>query len=466
MAPEPTTTAARGGARRFARGLGLVAAAALVLRVAYILVLERTDAFGGDAFYYHEMANLLADGRGFVEPYLLELTGRALPSAYHPPLYPLLLAIVSVLSESVLAHQLASAGIGTATVVLVGLLGRRVGGDTAGLVAACVAAAYPGLWISDGLLMSETPAAFFVALVLLGAFAHLDRRTRASAARLGVAVGLAILTRGEALLLVPMVVVPACLVAGRPRAPEAGGGVETGRRSLGRRLGHAAVALGATGAVLAPWVVRNLAVFEQAVLLSTNDGSTLAVANCDSTYAGPLLGYWDFACLEPRAPLEESLAQEHWRDIGLGYARDNLGRLPVVVAARVGRMWALYRPGQMVDLDTLVEGRDRRLAIAGLAGFYALVPLAAVGTVALRRRHVPVFPLLAPFALVTITAAVFYGITRFRISAEVPLVVLGAVGAVSVARAARPATPAPGSGACRGSHGGPARGAEYGRPPC
>lgn len=413
--------------RRFWVGLGLVAAAALALRVAYVLVLERTERFGGDALFYHEQANLLARGHGFVEPYLLEITGRELPSAYHTPLYPLLLSVVSLASEATLAHQLASAGIGAATVVLVGLLGRRVGGPTVGLVAAVAAAVYPGLWMSDGLLMSETPTAFFVALVLVAAYHHLDLRTWRSSVLLGAACGLAVLTRSETGLLVPLVAVPACLLATRGHLA----------RPSRRRLGQAALMVATAAAVLAPWVVRNLTVFEEPVLLSTNDGSTLAVANCESTYGGRLLGYWDFLCLRPPPPEEESLAQQHWRDIGLGYAGDHLDRLPVVVAARVGRVWSLYRPGQMIDFDTLLEGRDRRLAVAGLFGFYALAPLAVGGAVALRRRAVPVYPLIAPFALVTLTAAAFYGITRFRISAEVPLVVLGAAGLVGLVRLVR-----------------------------
>ncbi|CAN5265635.1 hypothetical protein BH18ACT4_BH18ACT4_14240 [soil metagenome] len=409
--------------RRFALRLGVIALLALAVRVAYILMLERTDRFGGDAFYYHEQANLLADGRGFLEPYQLETTGRELPSAYHPPLYPLFLAFVSLLaSPATLAHQLASAVIGAATVVVTGLLGRRVGGPTVGWVAAAVAAVYPGLWISDALVMSETPTAFLVAVTLLGAYRHLDRPTRASALLLGAACGLAALTRGETLLLVPLVVLPVCL-----------------RRSGAATLlpyGHAALAVGAVAVLLAPWVLRNLAVFERPVLVSTNDGTTLGSANCGATYGGDLLGFWNFGCLDFPAREDESVARDHWRDRGLSYARDHLGRLPVVAAARVGRVWSLYRPLQMVRFDT-IEGRDTRVSKAALAGFYVMVPAAVTGSLALRRRAVPVFPLAAMFVLVTVTAAAFYGITRFRITAEVPLVVLAATGAVEATRRGR-----------------------------
>ena len=55
------------------------------------------------------------------------------------------------------------------------------------------------------------------------------------------------------------------------------------------------------------------------------------------------------------------------------------------------------------------------------------MPCAVVGGVVLRRRKVPITPLVAQFAIVTVTAAAIYGITRFRTPAEVSLVVLAAV---------------------------------------
>jgi hypothetical protein len=58
--------------------------------------------------------------------------------------------------------------------------------------------------------------------------------------------------------------------------------------------------------------------------------------------------------------------------------------------------------------------------------YWALVPLAIGGLLVLRRRHIMVWPLVAQFAMVTITAAAFYGLIRFRIPAEVALVVLAA----------------------------------------
>jgi hypothetical protein len=80
-----------------------------------------------------------------------------------------------------------------------------------------------------------------------------------------------------------------------------------------------------------------------------------------------------------------------------------------------------------------------------------LVPFAVAGGVLLRRRRVPITPLVAQFAIVTLTAAAIYGLVRFRVPAEVSLVVLAAVALDAVIpRAASPA-----SDAARGGLSGP-----------
>ena len=109
--------------------LGLIAAGALWLRLDYIWTARDGKALGGDALYYHATANLVAEGRGFVNPFTYVFRGGLEQSAEHPPLYSLYLAAFSWLGfTSIHDHLVASALLGVATVVIGGLAGREIGG--------------------------------------------------------------------------------------------------------------------------------------------------------------------------------------------------------------------------------------------------------------------------------------------------------------------------------------------------
>ena len=56
--------------------------------------------------------------------------------------------------------------------------------------------------------------------------------------------------------------------------------------------------------------------------------------------------------------------------------------------------------------------------------YWAAIPLAPIGLVLLRRRRRPILPLVAQLALVAITGVLAYGQVRFRMPADVVLVVL------------------------------------------
>jgi hypothetical protein len=190
-------------------------------------------------------------------------------------------------------------------------------------------------------------------------------------------------------------------------------------------LALAAVAMAVATLTISPWVVYNLARFERPVLLSNGDGGVLLGANCDETYYGSLIGSHEGRCtlLEQQEP---SVFNEAQRERAREYVFDHLDRLPVVVAARVGRMWGVFKPFQMADF-AVGENTPRWVSHAGFAVSVMLIPAAVVGAIALRRRRVRVLPLLAPAIVVTVAAAAFYPRIRYRAPAEVGIVVLAAV---------------------------------------
>jgi 4-amino-4-deoxy-L-arabinose transferase-like glycosyltransferase len=399
--------------RSFRGRIALIAAAGLVVRLVYVFGPGRHVVGFGDYHYFHWSANLIADGHWFVDPFEQMSSGRLRPSATHPPLWTLLLGGVSWLGGTgYLAHRAVGCVVGAVAVLLVGLLGRRVGGPRVGLAAAVLAAAYPVLIGADGSLMSESLYGVFLLGALLLALRLRERQSVRVAVALGVVIGLAGLTRSEGLILLVLLVLPVAVV----RAPPGGW----------LRLGACALA---SFVVIAPWLARDWVAFDRPVLISTNDGSLLAGANCGLTYHGKSLGIWTTDCLSPRAFENEADQALRWRDEGASYAGDHLGRLPVVVAARVLRTFDFYQPWRMTPF---AEGRLLKADKAGVIAYWLLLPFALGGAWLLRKRRLELLVLLAPVAMVVLQSAFGYGFPRFRHPADLVLVVLGAVAVVGL----------------------------------
>jgi hypothetical protein len=238
----------------------------------------------------------------------------------------------------------------------------------------------------------------------------------------GASVGLAALGRSELLLLGGAVLVLAARL--RPRALVGG-----------------AVALAALAATVVPWAAYNQTRFTHPVPLSTGAGLVLVSSNCDSTYSGPLIGYWDFGCSvdgSVRAGLstsrEASEADRALRADAVEYARDHAGHLPVVALARLGRVTGLFRPFQQAQLLEESEGVPHWIGASALGTWYLLAGLAVVGGVARRRAGAPVAALVAPLVVVLVVAVAIYGIWRFRAPGDVAACLLAGIGADAVVR--------------------------------
>ena len=388
--------------RDFAVRLALIVAGGAVLRVLYtVLLAPWPPGIPDDQIYFHLMPELLADGRGFIQPLFAQL-GQSRPTAAHPPFYSIVLAVPAELGlTGQLAQRLLGTLFGCGTIVLTALIARRLAGERVALIAAGLAAVYPILITSDGALMSESLYGLLVAGALFVAYRLVDRATWKGGLLLGLLVGATALTRGEALILLVLVLIP---VLRRPAGAKA-----------------AAVACLTMALVLAPWTLRNFFAFDHVVLISTDAGAVFAGANCDTTYFGANLGGWDINCTTSYPGHNE--AEETSRQLrdGLEYVSDHLGRLPVVAAARFARGWGLYQPWQANP------GRSSVVQGAGTVMLWVLLPLAMYGLVILRRRHISVWLILVPVVTVTITMVVIYGFMRFRQPAEMSLVILAAV---------------------------------------
>jgi 4-amino-4-deoxy-L-arabinose transferase-like glycosyltransferase len=413
--------------RRFAALLLLVVVLGLTVRVVYVVAVTRHQEYpppigqgspparSFDEIYYVNGADAIVSGHGFR---FAQLPGN--PEALweeqgeHPPLTSLLFAPSRALFDGgETAMRLTVAFAGALLVLVVGLLGRELAGERAGLIAAGIAAFYPGLWITDGLLLSETFATLFAATAVFATYRLLRTGSWWTAVAVGGSAALAMLARAELALLVPLLAVailwPSLV------------------NNLRRRLQLAGVAVLVAGIVVAPWVISNMTRFEEPVTLSFSAGGAIDGANCDSTYEGDLLGFWNGLCRPTPEGDDGSEIAAKRLERGLDYMTDHPERVPVVVLARLGRLLGVYRTSQVTDLAE-AEGRPSGVSLAGLIVSWILVAFGVVGVIALVKRKVPVLPVVTPIIVVLVTTALTYGSLRFRAPAEPVLVVLGAVG--------------------------------------
>ena len=423
----------------------LISLFAFLVRILYVIFVERGDPLNGDAFYYHHASRLLVDGLGFVEPYrylfggaqeLLFLedpsyftettnqnlpVGHVEPTAGHPPLWVIFLAFPILIGlDSILIQQIFSALIGSLGVFAIGWATREIVGEKSGLIAAGIASIYAFLWLNDGLLMSETLVIPIVAITV-GLSARLYRK---NSLRLliafGVAGGLAVLTRAELIIVIPFLALPI---------------LRNSSQTLKKRLTKYFLVGVIVASLLAPWVARNLIQFEEPVLLSNGSGILLAQTNCEATYFGDKQGYWEYLCGLPQPvgqdgePTDESVRDKEYRSRGIEYAAEHKGRLfGHVIPKRVARLWGFYSPLEQLRADKLVEGRNFSLSLIGLFQYYSLIPLSIFGLIKLKDRKKPLLPILTIPIITTLLAAISMGTTRYRVSAEISIIILSSFG--------------------------------------
>ncbi len=397
----------------------------------------------GDARAYHLLAENLAEGRGYIRPYEFADGGAKIKTAEYPPGLPVVLAVATKAgASSETSQRVLLCGIGALTVGLAGLIGRRLGGDGVGYLAALLAAVHPGLWNSDVSLMAEPLASFMGAALVLMALAVVDQPGRLRWALFGVVAGLGCFVRSEFLLMGPALM---AVVAWK---------TTDGWRP---RLGRFALGVGVLVLVLVPWTVRNLVVFDgRLVPLSNNSGSVARGANCDAAYSGQFKGLWVtnvaldgndadasragcFAGFDLTRD-DEAEAAARLRSDGTSYLLDHKGAVPGVMAARLGRTFGLHQFTQQRNFAG-AEGRNPVWDGRGTRGFQLLSVVAVAGLVISSVRRTRTWErwlLVVPPAAVIVVVALTYGNPRFRAAAEPAVVVLAALGAFDIAALLRP----------------------------
>ena len=416
--------------RRFWTVLLAIAGLSLIWRIVFILVWRDGIFIWGDAYFYHESGRQLAGGVGWVNPLEYNIDGTKTPAADHPPLYILFLGFWSWIGlPGPTAHMILTAiFISTPMVIMTALAAREFGGPRVGLIAGGLAAIYPNIWSWDGTILSEILAMLFLSTTVYVVYRFWNRPSFGGAALMGLSLSLATFSRAELLLMSVLVITPLTLLV----------------KQWDWRTRFAALVIAGmtSAAVLAPWVAFNLSRFENPVYLSEGYQVTLATSTCDATYYGEHTGYWSITC--PQQFLaEEGLTRENsdqsersavFMEKSIDYIQENITRLPTVVVVRWLRIFGLWKPVQQSDVDAHLEGRDLWVTRIAQTTSYVFMALAAAGVVIMRRRRIPVLPLVGPLIAIFITITITFAQNRYRASVEPAIAILAAVAVEQMVR--------------------------------
>ncbi len=260
------------------------------------------------------------------------------PTAFRPPLYPLLVAGCLALGR---CGQTALGGLhlalGVATVWLTLAIARRCGPRWSAVLAAALVACDPILLRQSTLVMTETPAVLLAGAGLLALTTFSERPGPLRAATAGGVIALGALCRPEFLLWGAAAAVG---VAWRAKGERAG-------------LKSAAAFLAAVCVVLAPWTARNWLQLGRPVALTTHGGYTLLLANNRWLYqhlrTGGATHTWDPAEFHQHwgqergllSPHDEVTADRVAYSQALRTMRSEPGTFLRAATARVTRLWQL-----------------------------------------------------------------------------------------------------------------------------
>lgn len=398
--PTPSTRRRRlvAGGPVDARCLLLLVGVALVVRIVYCLVVLRHYTPISDASDYYKIAVNVGNGHGFSTtfPY-----GYEHATAFRPPLFPALLGgVFAVTGPSLGVAQGVNVVLGCAVVGLLTLVTAQLAGSRlAGLIAGGIASVYPPLLANDGPPLTEALA---MTLLLAGLLALGKHRCLFA----GVAIGLLVLTRPSAQLLVPVIGLWLLATVGWKRT---------------------AVFAVAVGVVVLPWVARNEVVFGHPVLVTSNGFNIAATYSKVSLGQGkPADPVYDprFAFLRvgPAATNEADL-DAAFRAEGIRGLRAHLDEVPSVVWRNARFLLDLHI--SRFNGAERYDGRNLTLRFYTVPVTWVMMALGVVGMVRLRLLRRPgggLLLLCAGYFLVVSVAAV--SPPRLRVPLDV-LFVLG-----------------------------------------
>jgi 4-amino-4-deoxy-L-arabinose transferase-like glycosyltransferase len=417
---------------------------ALAVRLAWVLYSHRVPVGLHDPVAYDALAKGIIDGKGFAQPaaFIPHAPSEpvpTVPTAYFPPGYPAVLAVVyAIFGHRVLWGEILNALLGAATVVITYELARRLLGHPVARVAGLLLAFWPNQVFYTGALLSEILFTFLLMSGLLVLLADPWPKDGINLKRLAFAA----LFLGAATMVRPIVlIVPVVLLVYWLR-------VFPNRT---RVLAQVGVILLVFAAIIVPWSVRNAVSMHAFVPISTNGGDDFCVGNHEGAtgsfvFAG--LCYEGYDDISNRTEKEIEAYREGIRrgaEFIVNHPADEFGLIFEKAYFLVYRddegLYANESYGDNLFIEK--EMRDY-LSTAANAYYFVTVGWAALGLLLWSRRRDPrrTFFLMMLGCLLVVPLA-FFGDVRFHFPA-VPLLCILAATAVMMVWRGRGLPPQPG----------------------
>lgn len=389
------------------RWLGAAALLGLVLRLAFGFGYWLDQPLTRDELEYLSLARSLAAGHGFVYDQTMR-SGSFVPFGRAPG-YPAFLALIGA-GDALVASvppsiKIAQSIVGAAGVLLIGLVGFRLGGTRVSQAAALVAACYPPLvWIAAYALSEALfwPVGVLIAVCYDAAFRARGRAAIRAAAVCGLLTAFAILIRPALLLFLPL----------------AGLGLLT-RRQVWPVITMALAVL----LVIIPWTVRNYFHHGRLMIVASDGGVTfwtgnhpLAIGEGDMA-ANPTLKRANQELRARNPGLTEEQMEPIYYQESLDWIRQNPMAWLTLEAKKLFYLVVPIGPSYRV-------AHSRLYYLASVLSYGALLPMAVVGALLAGRTvwNAPGILLLGASAVVM--CLVFFPQERFRIPSIDPALIV------------------------------------------
>jgi Flp pilus assembly protein TadD/4-amino-4-deoxy-L-arabinose transferase-like glycosyltransferase len=397
--PPATREPSRAGLWRVG---ALVFLAALAVRWLHLEYFRRAPFFSllvGDARAYDAWARRLAAG---------DWLGNEV--FYQAPLYPYLLgAWYALAGPGLLGVRLLQGALGALACGLIAVASARLFGRTAGWAAGLLLAFYAPAIFFDLLVQKAVLDLLLVSLLLLLVSLLVERVDRGRSFWAGAALGLLVLSRENAVVLLPVLLVWLALRS-RPR------------------LAPVLLCVVGAGLVLAPVALRNLRIGGELLLTTAQLGPNLYIGNhagATGSYVPLRPGRGD-ASFERRdatdlaeAALGRTLSagevSQYWRTRATDWIRAHPGRFLQLLGRKLRLAWNGGEAMDTEDLQTHAEVSPPLSWLAWVAHFGLLAPLALLGAWWTRARWRELWVLHAAVAVYTASLVVFYVVARYRL---------------------------------------------------